>query len=425
MENKINKHLIYRICFFIILFTIFNITIYGYFISKSAIIILNIIATILLILCNSKSKKRKYNILLTIGLIVILFLYVFRNDELNLNPIGCIWYIFIIFIAFILQFSSEWTKDFYPIINIFTIEHVIGTYFCYFFPSYYKENILPILSNNYGYSDLINQINGNMIAGFTSNYGINATYLIIGLIIIFCNTLQKEKINYWDIIKIIIVLFAVILTGKRGTLIFGILTMLITFITYNKDKIFKKIFKIILYAIFIFIAIAIVSQFMPGLNLVFNRIFDSDNLLNGRGFLYKNAWNLFINHPLFGIGWGNFKYYISNNFYLGQVNVHNMYLQLLCETGIIGTFIILFFIFFTLKLTYSLLKNNNYNEYKTEITTSFAIQLYLVLIGISSTPIYGVECLYPYLISAMIPYVIYLNSNTNNLRKVKKNESEN
>ena len=50
--------------------------------------------------------------------------------------------------------------------------------------------------------------------------------------------------------------------------------------------------------------------------------------------LFNQAWNLFLDHPL-GVGIGGF------HFYTGEVWPHNFILEILCETGIIGSLVFL------------------------------------------------------------------------------------
>ena len=73
------------------------------------------------------------------------------------------------------------------------------------------------------------------------------------------------------------------------------------------------------------------------------------DISSGRMQLWEIAWDQFIKHPVIGIGWGGFADQVSEEFNQahaggGQqnvVNVHNCYLQFLCETGIIGGALIL------------------------------------------------------------------------------------
>lgn len=57
----------------------------------------------------------------------------------------------------------------------------------------------------------------------------------------------------------------------------------------------------------------------------------ADELTSGRIGLWKKAWELFKENPVFGIGWEQF---MNHNKY--EHEVHNTYLQWLCEAGIIG-----------------------------------------------------------------------------------------
>ena len=69
-----------------------------------------------------------------------------------------------------------------------------------------------------------------------------------------------------------------------------------------------------------------------------------NRLTSGRFYLWKNAWQLFLKSPVFGIGWSSF----SENVVTTVNNVHNCYLQFLCETGIVGFAAIVLPMFITL-----------------------------------------------------------------------------
>ena len=70
-----------------------------------------------------------------------------------------------------------------------------------------------------------------------------------------------------------------------------------------------------------------------------------------RFLLWDTAWNLFVHSPIIGVGWGNFvEIYGSHLSYFswippGAFEVHNIYLQFLAETGLVGFTVFFLFIF--------------------------------------------------------------------------------
>jgi O-antigen ligase len=72
----------------------------------------------------------------------------------------------------------------------------------------------------------------------------------------------------------------------------------------------------------------------------------------GRLILWQTAWSYFIHSPLMGVGWGNFVGLYGSDLSSfssfippGQFGVHNIYLQLLAETGLVG-FVAFFYLIF-------------------------------------------------------------------------------
>lgn len=76
----------------------------------------------------------------------------------------------------------------------------------------------------------------------------------------------------------------------------------------------------------------------------------SDDAINVRLFLWLAATEMFVDHPVFGLGTGNyatfFQDYLSdpNYRYLGQPSAHNTYLASMAENGIFGIFVLLLLI---------------------------------------------------------------------------------
>jgi putative inorganic carbon (HCO3(-)) transporter len=63
--------------------------------------------------------------------------------------------------------------------------------------------------------------------------------------------------------------------------------------------------------------------------------------------LWVSAWDLFTHSPVIGVGWGNFTavYGLDDPFFEpGKVAAHNIYLQLLSETGLVGFVAFFYFV---------------------------------------------------------------------------------
>lgn len=114
---------------------------------------------------------------------------------------------------------------------------------------------------------------------------------------------------------------------------------------------------------------------------------DTNELTSGRLALWKKAIELFREKPLFGIGW---KQFVNHNTYLH--NVHNTYLQWLCESGVVG-FLILFplfaamYIISLIRTMRMMRKGNKLPQYIQEIAyISLGVQtLFLILHLMDST----------------------------------------
>ncbi|SDN07746.1 O-antigen ligase [Fictibacillus solisalsi] len=66
---------------------------------------------------------------------------------------------------------------------------------------------------------------------------------------------------------------------------------------------------------------------------------------SGRLDLWERAWDVFVSHPLIGIGANNFLDYNQSQFG-DTLHVHNTFLEILAESGVVGVFCFLLFVLF-------------------------------------------------------------------------------
>jgi O-antigen ligase len=164
----------------------------------------------------------------------------------------------------------------------------------------------------------------------TSVLGINpiwlARYIAIGLIALVNLSFKY----YYKILLGIIMFMGMLPTGSRGPLLILILVLLIRIILYLKEKYPGRGYLVLLVVVLILVSVIIYQDF-------FTR--GSENILEEHNVrvridLYREAFADFMNNPISGSGSGSFNYQIHNY-------PHNIILELLAETGLIG--LILFF----------------------------------------------------------------------------------
>lgn len=88
----------------------------------------------------------------------------------------------------------------------------------------------------------------------------------------------------------------------------------------------------------------------------FMKLEDNSSAADIRGTLYREAFEVFKNHPFFGVGLDNFRLYSSSGLY-----AHSNYMELLADNGILGfaLFHIMYFHVWRLSQKMKLLYNNS------------------------------------------------------------------
>ena len=248
-------------------------------------------------------------------------------------------------------------------------------------------------------------------------------YMAITLCASFALLFTKSHKNILQrILLLSVVLFALILTGKRGVLIFSVFAMLISYIICKKGAFANKLVTVLFILSSISLVMYVLSFYIEGIAAAFERItemFSAKNetadVSNGRFKLYKIAWNFFREAPVLGIGWREFSKEVVNFYNQDSVlrDAHNVFLQLLCETGIIGfsIFISLFIsaVVQTIQLAVKSMRDMLCLSDKTKIVLTFSLcyQVFFLAYCITGNPLYDLETVYVYIISVGFSSGIY------------------
>lgn len=135
-------------------------------------------------------------------------------------------------------------------------------------------------------------------AGLTTHYSQNATYIVLVLLIVGSRLVckKKQERSKIELAWFLIIMIALLLTSKRGHLIFGVAALVIVYYILNSAKRDSKLFKLIAGGLGLSIVVVILFQIMPTtFNVLLGRFVNSgyDDVTSGRLPMWALAISLF------------------------------------------------------------------------------------------------------------------------------------
>lgn len=346
-DNQKNQLFVY-VFLFMIFFWIFNDFGIRYIYGYIFLVILFLIQIVLLRETIRITKIKRWFSLLVATVIVFSLL-----PSSNLNNTT---------VALTISMSVFWLYTLFAKVNyrqvlkIFSSIKLVGFIFSIYliitkiFPSLYWKYIFPRLGAN-----TQSEAKRLMHLGYGAPIGASSTYadylIVVGILILLGEYLFMTGKSYIRkrlciVLNLVIYFAAMLVVNRRSEVLMIFLTIACLFILlmnpyYKRDflKKFRLLFKITfmaLIAIVICLYIGLLERFVNTFVSMLSKSASHNDLSNGRIALWGLAWKLFKENPFFGIGWEQFM-----NFNYYEHDVHNSYLQFLCETGLIG-FILLF-----------------------------------------------------------------------------------
>ena len=336
----------------------------------------------------------------------------------------------------LLQVNDTWSISTIKIIKGFALFHFCTGVIFLFARNILIKYIVPLFklseSSEYYSNELINQIHNGYMTGLTSHYSTMGIYMSIGMCFFASNIFNdKDRIEIKDLVGILIMLTGTLLSGKRSALLFPALAVLIVYFLYFKPKNASRRYNYIAIVIIAILSALLIMTLIPGLGGAVGRIVailgstDLNDITNKRyEMLWLPAILLFLEKPITGIGWGNFKFSFGKyyQYAANQNNAHNVYLQLLCETGVLGSIIVLGAMIASVIIIGKTL--SNWRKGKLDIShnqlnslgTSMAMQIYFLLYAVSGNPLYDIQCYLPYMVAVAMGLAT--------VNKIKKNSKE-
>ena len=196
-------------------------------------------------------------------------------------------------------------------------------------------------------------------------------------------------------------LLALLLVGRRSELLGALFCSMLLLLAVCPPRRRKTLLLIGIAAGALLLGIVIV--FMPQLKQVhflaryidtLNHLLRGQDISSGRLTLYQIALRAFQAHPLLGIGWDQFHTLVPPDYLLDPVivieDVHCIYLQFLCETGIVSTVLIvapLLYYYYQVCAQFRRLKARREASAELKLSfelcvCSFLLQTFLLFVGL-------------------------------------------
>lgn len=258
---------------------------------------------------------------------------------------------------------------------------------------------------------ILNEIAYGAYSGFAGEKADAAFYMNILFLITICSCIHKRKVAVKDGFVILLSLIALMLTGKR-TLFMTI--FVIAFILFMNSDIRFKGFKIFMIALVVAAVVFSIPKFFPQANFLFERLGDTSE--SGRSELWNYAIQMFKENPIFGMGLGSYNDYIFKEGYINPftggkwfAQCHCIYLQILGELGIVGSILMICLFLSNLYKAFFLMKHAENNTTKLMSRISLALQLLVLIYGITGNTMYYPFQIVLYGLSIAISETAYRN----------------
>ncbi len=242
-----------------------------------------------------------------------------------------------------------------------------------------------------------------------------AAYIMnVGIAISFARYFSKSKFEKFELLFLIILFAALILTGKRTFFLIPIICFIVL-ITISKSK--NKAIKFLSVMLISAVALFVIMMFFPEMANIFYRFADSENMesMGNRDLIWKYMFMMISDYWAFGGGFGSFNQYAYDHGFRvynekWEYNAHNSYFQVIGELGIIGITLLALFIISSLILTIKLIAKYTDPKKLELLYGSLYIQIMIAIYSVTGNPLYTKQILFIWLFS--IGVMLYVKNDS-------------
>lgn len=258
------------------------------------------------------------------------------------------------------------------------------------------------------------------IKGFATNVGFTANYIIAGMFVLLSSIRIGKKPGAKTSVLLLLLFIALLMTGKRGSLLFFLIAVfLVNIIPVRGMQKMKKVWGGFLAVLAVVVLFSLFESALEELPFIgryiksINSYLEGEDVSSGRSKLYLWAVQLFLENPVLGIGWGRYRLTaVGNATLIKSLDTHNVYLQLLSETGLVGFSVFMALFLYSWNTTRSQYceclrsRNEALARWRPMLFFSFVFQTYFLLFGLTGNPLYDqfYQVMYAFSGSIMVAY---------------------
>ncbi|MBU5436818.1 O-antigen ligase family protein [Tissierella sp. MSJ-40] len=338
----------------------------------------------------------KFSKLLTFEKAMLIFILVYSSTALHFSyPEAHLRFIFAFYVILIFYFS---TRGLLISCSIDEVEKMISKSglivsilsLTYYFMGVYKAG-MNFHGNNISYYGLIIDRSIPRLTGIVSDDPNISAFFITLYFFYFLNNLDSNR----NRICFIITLICIILTFSRGAYISILIALVISFMIEKDRK--WKCRSILLAIIVLFVLVNVLEVLGIGYVDLFKRRFLGmlSSGGSGRSIIWKNAFETFIKNPIFGIGINAFLNYSTSNYGIHNY-IHNTFLEVLVESGVVGFFIYGLFLILVFFSCIKLFKKNKETKFLLVTFIGMMFQMFFLSILLSEVFYFIILLIYRY-----------------------------
>lgn len=381
-----------------------------YFLSGRIQLVMMISLAVLVLWPLLSQQYIRVNVIQFFTYIFMVFFIIRNNPKLQSTSVSLIILMtsLLTFILIAQYHRKEWIDIFMTLCKLFYLFYAVYTILEKFSVQLFLLS-LKVFSSSI--ETLYSQYARGCMPGLTNHYSTNGMLLGVGIVIFGCELIYRKDLK--NLILFLVMVIALLLTGKRSDILFTMVGVYLAYYCYMSNKKNSRLVNTIGIIIIVGIALLVIVNFVPSLATFVTRFEDtaeSGDVTLGRTKMWAIAIDYFKQNPIIGLGWGRFS---AVN--LHEWNAHNIYLQILAETGIVGFLVFIFFFVSTLVNSWKHLKwiringKTSYDNEELHMLFAIAMQVFFLLYGITGNPLYDKEAYVPYYISCAIS-TFYVNS---------------